>query len=485
MLKRLVIAVLVAAFPTAHAALPEPVAAKMAENGIPADALSVLVLRGNTIVMEQHPERPMQPASTMKVVTTLAGLEKLGPVFRGRTELRTSAPLVGNTLQGDLVLRGGADADLSTEALQRMLQSLRFQGIRHIEGRLLLDRTLFTPHRFDLGVPPFDEAPEAYYNVIPDALLVNKNMIELDMRADGKRLKINSLPALHRVKVTHAMQLVDADCAKWEDGWKPPLLKSSGSRIEVVLQGTFPRNCARSYAINLVDRNDYVGRLVRSLWAQMGGTIGGAVEEGRAPDDARLLAEHSARNLPELVRDINKPSDNALARTLYLSLGALEADPVLGSRPQPNLGADSTLVRADATVRAWLRARGISDAGLVIENGSGLSRLERVTAQQMAGILVAGLSSPWSPEFVSSLPLAGLDGTLKRRLKGTPAEGRARLKTGTLRNVVALAGYVPDATGQPCVVVAIINDENTGNGKGRAVLDTIVDLVARSAPGAM
>lgn len=480
MLKRLLIIALVAALPAAHAALPEPVAAQLATSGIPADSLSVLVLRGNTIVMEQHPQRPMQPASTMKVVTTLAGLEKLGPVFRGRTEFRTSAPLVGNTLKGDLVLRGGADADLSTEALQRMMQTLRFSGIRHIEGRLLLDRTLFTPNRFDLGVPPFDEAPEAYYNVIPDALLVNKNMIELDMRADASRLRVNSLPALHRVKVTHAMELVDAECAKWEDGWKPPVLKNNGRNIEVVLQGTFPRNCARTYAINLVDRNDYVGRLVRSLWSQMGGTIKGKVEEGRAADDARLLAEHSARNLPELVRDINKPSDNALARTLYLSMGALETDPVLGSRPQPNLGADSTLVRADAAVRAWLRERGISDDGLVIENGSGLSRLERVTAQQMAGILEAGLKSAWSPEFVASLPLAGLDGTLRRRLKGTAAEGKARLKTGTLRNVVALAGYVPDADGRQCIVVAIINDEQTGNGKGRAVIDAIVDWVARS-----
>jgi D-alanyl-D-alanine carboxypeptidase/D-alanyl-D-alanine-endopeptidase (penicillin-binding protein 4) len=485
MLKRLLITALIAALPAAHAALPEPVAAKLAESGIPADALSVLVIRGNAIVFEQHPERPMQPASTMKVVTTLAGLEKLGPVFRGRTELRTSAAVEGNTLRGDLVLRGGADPDLSTEALRRMLQTLRFSGIRHIEGKLVLDRTLFTPHRFDIGVPPFDEAPEAYYNVIPDALLVNKNMIELDLRADGKRLRVNALPALQRVKVTHAMTLVDGKCADWEDGWKPPVLKNNGSRIEVVLQGTFPRNCDRTYAINLIDRNDYVGRLVRSLWTELGGTLAGPVVEGRAGDDARLLAEHVSRHLPELVRDINKPSDNALARTLYLSMGALEADPLLGSRPQANLGADSTLVRADAAVRAWLRERGISDDGLVIENGSGLSRLERITAQQLAGILVAGQKSPWSPEFAASLPLAGLDGTLKRRLKGTAAEGRARLKTGTLRNVVALAGYVPDASGQQCVVVAIINDENTGNGKGRAVLDTIIDVVARSRAPAM
>jgi serine-type D-Ala-D-Ala carboxypeptidase/endopeptidase (penicillin-binding protein 4) len=179
-----------------------------------------------------------------------------------------------------------------------------------------------------------------------------------------------------------------------------------------------------------------------------------------------------------VVRDINKPSDNALARTLFLSLGSLEADPLRGSRPMP--GSGPTALRADMVVRDWMRAKGIDDAGFVIENGSGLSRTEKISPLQMAGLLRAGLRSKWAPEFMASLPIVGVDGTMRRRLKDSPAAERARMKTGTLRNVTAIAGYVPDANGQQCVVVAMINTERSTEGKGRLVLDALVDWVARS-----
>jgi len=471
---------LLAAWP-AWAQLPEPVVNALRSTTIPEDALSVLVLRDNQTVLAHLADRPMQPASTMKLVTTLIGLDTLGPVFRGRTELRSNGARQGDTLKGDLVLRGGADADFSTDALTAMLRSLRYQGIRRIDGRLLIDRQLFQPARTDIGTPPFDESPEAYYNVIPDALLLNKNMLQLDLRAKDGRLTVSSLPALDRVSVTSDMRLVDADCARWEDGWKlTEAQPQADGRIRVVLHGTFPKNCVASYSINVLDRQDYLDRLVRATWKGLGGSIAGATVEAATPADATLLAEHVSRALPEIVRDTNKPSDNALARTLFLSLGALAPDPVLGSRPQPDAGpATTTFARADAAVRGWMRARGIDDTGLVLENGSGLSRLERITPVQLAGVLLAGQRSNWAPEFQASIPIVAIDGTMRRRLHDSPAAGRARMKTGTLNNVVALAGYVPDANGRQCVVVAMINSDLVSNGRGRMVLDTLVDWVAR------
>ena len=196
MLRTLVLATLAAWLPLASAQLPAPVSQLMAASSIPEDAIGVLVLRGDTAVVAHQAERAMQPASTMKLVTTLVGLEQLGPVFRGRTELRSTGVLVGDTLGGDLVLRGGADADLTGEVLANLLQALRNQGVRKIDGRLVLDRQLFSPARADLGLPPFDESPDAYYNVIPDALMVNKNMLLLDLRADAKRLQLAMQPPL-------------------------------------------------------------------------------------------------------------------------------------------------------------------------------------------------------------------------------------------------------------------------------------------------
>ncbi len=481
-LRPLLLAALLACLPAAHAALPAPVSELMVASGIPEDAIGVLVLRGDTMLVSHLAERALQPASTMKLVTTLVALEQLGPVFKGRTELRSAAMLEGDTLKGDLVLRGGADADLDGEALRGMLQALRNQGIRSIEGRLVLDRQLWNPARVDTGLPPFDEWPNAYYNVIPDALLVNKNMILLDMRSTAGSVQINSQPALERVTVESAFTLIDAPCPTWEDGWKQPLVvrEPSGS-IRVLLHGTYPRNCIASNSINVLDRQDYVDRLVREIWNRLGGTIGGATVEGVAGPETRLLAQHLSRALPEVVRDINKPSDNALARTLFFSLGSLEADAAAGSRPIPVAPGENTFLRSDLAVRNWMRNQGIDDTGLVMDNGSGLSRTEKISPLQMAVLLKAGLRSKWAPEFLASLPIVGVDGTMRRRLKDSPAFERARMKTGTLKNVTALAGYVPDANGQLCVVVAILNGDGVGEAKGRAVLDALVDWVARSS----
>jgi D-alanyl-D-alanine carboxypeptidase/D-alanyl-D-alanine-endopeptidase (penicillin-binding protein 4) len=473
------IACLLAGFcQAAQAQLPDPVARQLAAHKLPQDALSLLVLRGDAVLAAHQAERLVQPASTIKLLTTLVSLEQLGPGFRGRTELRTTGLQEQDVLKGDLFLRGGADVDLDTAALTHMLRALRYQGIRRIEGRLVLDRQLFRPARTDLDVAPFDESPEAYYNVIPDALLVNKNMLQLDLRADARQLRVSALPALDRVSVESDMTLVHADCSRWEDGWKlPSVTRAADGSIRVALRGTFPRNCVRTYSINVLERNDYVDRLVRRIWWELGGELAGDTVEAMTPQDARLLAEHVSRALPEILRDTNKPSDNALARTLLLSLGSLEADPS-GSRPLAVAAEESSLGRAELNVRGWLRRQGIDDTGLVLDNGSGLSRTERITAWQMGRLLQAGLRSQWAPEFVSSLPIAGTDGTLSRRYRDSPAFQRARLKTGALRNVVALAGYVQDAYGQPCVLVAIVNSEQAGQGRGRAVVDAAVEWVA-------
>jgi D-alanyl-D-alanine carboxypeptidase/D-alanyl-D-alanine-endopeptidase (penicillin-binding protein 4) len=480
MMRPLILAVLLAFGGAAQAQLPPSVSAQLAAAKIPQDAIGVLVLRGDAVLASHQPQRAMQPASTIKLLTTLVGLEQLGPVFRGRTELRTAAPLVQDTLTGDLYLRGGADADLSGETLANLLQALRNQGVRKIDGRLVQDRQLFNPARSDLGLPPFDESPDAYYNVIPDALMVNKNMLLLDMRSNGSQVQVAMQPLLDRVTIESGFTLIDADCAKWEDGWKQPqVVREADGRIRIRLLGTYPRHCARSNSINVLDRQDYVERLVRQQWQQLGGELTGATLDGATPAGTRLLAEHVSRTLPEVVRDINKPSDNTLARTVFLSLGSLEADAVAGSRPLP-AGEASSATRADLAIRAWLRSKDINDAGLVLENGSGLSRIERISAWQMGAVLQAGLRSKWAPEFQSSLPIAGVDGTMRRRLKDTPAFERARIKTGGLGNVVAIAGYVPDASGQLCVVVAMINSERAGG--GRPALDALIEWVARASP---
>lgn len=489
MFRRLILAAALAACGLARAELPETIARLLEAAGIPQEAAGIVVLRGDTVLVSHNADLSMQPGSTMKLFTTMAALEQLGPAFRGRTELRSDAELVHGVLQGDLYLRGGADGDFNEDALQHMLQALRNQGIRKIKGDIVLDRQLFQPARPDVGLAPFDEFPWAYYNVIPDALLVNTNLLKVELRSTATELKLVMMPAMEKVSVGGDIKLVDGDCAAWESGWRTPELQRSGATLKVVLHGSFPKNCSKSIGVNLLDHHDYLDRLLRASWDRLGGSLGGTVREAEAatttPAGARLLAEHVSRALPEVLRDINKQSDNTLARTLYLSLGSLEADAVLGSHPiaLPADGAPATTAaRAEQAIRAWLRDQHIGDQGLVLDNGSGLSRSERATAMQLAGVLQAGQRSLWMPEFVSSLPIAAVDGTMRRRLKNSASAARARFKTGSLTGVISVAGYVQDADNRPCVVVAMLNHEKVANGAGRAVLDGVIDWVGRGAP---
>ena len=474
----------------AHAEVPPSVARLLAEAGLSADALGLVVApaAGGERFVAHQPDRPLQTGSTMKLVTTLVALEQLGPAWRGRTRLLAAGEIRDGVLHGDLVLQGQADADFGWQALQALLQHARHRGLVEVRGALVLDRSHFNPTRFDLDLPPFDEGPEFAYNAIPDALFANGNLLRVDLFADDQRgLQVVPVTPLAGIRVAHEMVLVDGDCSAWDEGWQPPRVALShvssakvtpprGARqLEVVLRGTWPLRCDRSIELNVIERNDFTARLVRGLWTGMGGRWRGSVREGKAPPEARLLAERQSRPLSELVRAINKPSDNALTRLLLLALGAAS----------PGDPAEPTLQRAERAVRAWMRQRDIDDAGFVLDNGSGLSRSERASPAQLEGLVRAGLKSRWAPEFLASLPIAGVDGSLRRRLTDSPAAGQARLKTGTLRNVVALAGTMRDAAGQPLVVVAMINHEGKKPREMRPVLDGVIDWVARqrfSAP---
>ena len=491
MLRPLLIAALIAGLglPAAHAQLPDSVSVLLRSANIPEDAIGAVVLRGNTVLMSHGAERSMQPASTMKIVTTAVGLEQLGPTFRGRTELRTSADVINGVLKGDLILRGGADTDFNADVLAHMLQTLRNQGIHTIKGDLILDRQLFQPARPDIGAPPFDESAEFRYNVIPDALLLNTNMLDIELSSTTQQLKLLMLPELDNVTISSDMQLVKGNCARWEDGWRPPeYVRGPNGRLQVILHGTFPQNCKKATSINVLDRNDYADKLFRTTWKRLGGSILGSVREApftglpptAEPVGTRMLADHVARALPEVLRDINKNSDNTLARTLFFSIGSLQSDGWLGSRPVAMTVPEDTATRSRQVIQEWMQRHGIDTNGMSIDNGSGLSRTGRIAPLQLAGVLQAMQQSVWAPEFQSSLPIVALDGTMRKRLLGSPAAARARIKTGTLKNVVAIAGYVPDANNQQCVVVAMINSDLVGNGNGRAAVDALIEWVART-----
>lgn len=459
----------------AQDALPAAVQAALAAAGVPADALAAvaLPLGHATPAWGHRAQALMQPGSTMKLVTSIVALDRLGPNLRGTTELRSAAALQAGVLQGDLVLRGGADPELGVAQFWALLLDLRQRGVQHIAGDLLLDRTLFRPARFDLGLPPFDDAPEFPYNVIPDALFLAGNLLPIELQSGPDGVQASTVPALPGLALTSRMALTDTPCADWDAGWKPATVSRVGGDTLIELQGAFPRNCTQRVALQLVDRNELAGRLFRGLWQGLGGTWAGQVREAAAPEGTQVLARHDARPWGEVLRHMNKTSDNAQARLLYLLLGV----PAMAANPQA-----STFELAEREVRAWLAENGIDAHGIVLDNGSGLSRSERISPWQLARMLQVAWQGRHASDLMMSLPTAGVDGTLRRRLKDSPAAGWARLKTGTLRDVVGLAGYVNDAQGRPWAVAMMVNHQQAE--RARPVLDALVDHIARRGPAA-
>jgi len=457
------------------AALPAPVQLALARAGLPASALGLVAVPLQSPAgagLRWQADLAMPPSSTIKILSAAVALDQLGPASRGRSEiLADPGPLPADgRLAGPLYLRGGADAQLDWGALWLMLRQLRELGLREVPAGLVLDRSLFRPARPDAGQPAFDEYPDAAYNVIPDALLLNGNLLGLSLQSDAQGAVTARLsPAWPGVTVdASGLRPAERPCADWEKDWQRPRVQPRpDGGLLLQLQGSFPRQCRQQAELSLLDRQDLLDQAVRGLWRELGGSLGPRTQNGSTPPQAQLLAQHQDRPLGELLRQVLKSSDNPLARLVYLRLGAALAGP-----------QEETLVAAERGVRAWLAARGIADTGLVLENGSGLSRRERMPARLLAEVLAAIWASPQAPELISGLPLAGVDGTLRRRLKGTAAEGRARLKTGSLRDVVALAGYVPDGQGRHWVLVAWLNHEQALQ-QGRPVLDALVDWVAR------
>jgi D-alanyl-D-alanine carboxypeptidase/D-alanyl-D-alanine-endopeptidase (penicillin-binding protein 4) len=460
----------------AQDAVPASVLAALQKAGVPPEALGAVALplgplAGESRVWRHRADVPMQPASTLKVLTSVVALDVLGTTVRGGTELRSDAPLKDGVLAGDLVLKGGADPDLGVPEFWALLTDLQAQGVREVRGDLVLDRSLFRPARMDIGVPPFDETPEFYYNVIPDALQLSSSVLPLEFTAGPAGVAARTVPVLPGLTVVSRMTLNDLRCEDWADDWKPASIARGPGGTTIELRGAFPRGCTQRAGLQLIDRNELAERLFRGLWEGLGGRWTGQLREGAAPAGSRVLARRESRPWGEVLRNLNKQSDNIQTRLLYLMLGV----PAMATDAQA-----STAQLAERVVRGWLANKSIPDGGLVLDNGSGLSRSERITALQLASVLKVAQASRYAPDLAMSLPVAGVDGSMRSRLKDSPAAGWARLKVGGLRNVSSIAGYVDDELGRPWAVVAFINHDAAS--KARPALDALVDHIARWGP---
>jgi D-alanyl-D-alanine carboxypeptidase/D-alanyl-D-alanine-endopeptidase (penicillin-binding protein 4) len=404
---------------------------------------------------------PMNPASVMKVVTTYAALELLGPAYRWKTEVYSDGD--------NLVLKGYGDPKLNLESFWVLLRALRARGLQDIKGDIVLDRSNFAPQSDAL----IDDDIYRPYNVTPDALLVNFKTVRFNFfpQAQSGTVRVFVEPSLPGLELINTLRLVESSACPEGRAFRERIQAEFRPRPpRASFSGTYPAACGeREMNVALYQPEDYITGMVRHLWTELGGWWGGTAREGTLSPSAQLLYVHESEPLAEVVRDINKFSNNVMARQLYLTLAAETG----GTPARPDA--------AFASIKKWLQAKGIKAPELVMQNGSGLSRVERMSAANLAALLQAAWRSAVMPEFVSSLPVVAADGTMRKRLRGERVAGHAHIKTGLLNDARAMAGYVLDHSGKRHVVVMLINHPNAP--QADAAQDALLAWVYEGARG--
>ncbi|MDR1349522.1 MAG: D-alanyl-D-alanine carboxypeptidase/D-alanyl-D-alanine-endopeptidase [Zoogloeaceae bacterium] len=426
--------------------LPPTVVQALAAARIPESSVAVVVqvVDQKTPRINHNAQLVMNPASVMKLVTTYAALGMLGPAANWQTGFWSvvEADATGR-LPGHLYLKGGGDPDFSLERFWMLLRQLRARGVRHIDGDLVLDRSRFTLPPHDPAA--FDHRPLRAYNVGPDALLVDANALRFLLRPEGEQVRFSRITPHDNLEVVTRIVPGKGGC----NGWRERLnYVWQANRLEI--SGSYPTSCdEQSLLLAPLSPEAHVQELFRALWREMGGTLRGKVRTGQTPVEARRLATQNSPPVAEIVRSVNKWSNNVMARQLLLALGGEEGTPESAVRQTQD----------------WLRAQGLDFPELVLENGSGLSRQERINAQSLNRLLIHAWHSAVMPEVIASLPISAVDGTMQKRLRDTPAAGHAHIKTGSLSGAKTAAGYVQDLRGKRYAVTFLINHANAAQGE--------------------
>jgi D-alanyl-D-alanine carboxypeptidase/D-alanyl-D-alanine-endopeptidase (penicillin-binding protein 4) len=505
------------AAPAAAAALPPAVLLELQRARIPVDAVSVVIEpvgnpRSDAPRLHLREHAPVNPASLMKLPTTMMALDRLGPAHAWVTPVWLAGRVDVGVLHGDLHLQGQGDPALTLERLWLLLRRVQALGVHEIRGDIVIDASAVAPSA--QGPGDFDGEPLRPYNVQPQALLLAQATVIHTFTPDPAAgvARISVLPRLAGAEVQATVPLTAGPCGDWRRILQASFTPDGRARFT----GRYPSACGvLNWPVADPAPATYNARLLQGLWTEMGGTLAGRVREGPPPPGRPTLV-HRSPPLAEVVRDINKFSNNPMAQLLFLALGREEAlaaaragaavataermagggelAPAATGEPEaeplpaglPAGTVPATPEAARAAMRAWLQHRlgegqdGLGGAaGAVVDNGSGLSRENRLSAAQLARLLQQQFDSPTMPELMASLPVTGLDGTLRRSRAGP---GRAHLKTGSLRDVAALAGYVLADSGQRYVFVAMVQHPSAGFGGARPALDALVDWTRRDLP---
>lgn len=442
--------------------LPSSVKAALDRFDLDGRGLSLLVQEVDTgnVVLSYNADTPRNPASTIKLFTSMAALDLLTPAHHWYTELHADGELKNGELLGDLWMKGGGDPFMPLERIWLMVHQLRMTGLRSISGDLFIDQSYFDPIIEDPAA--FDGQGLRAYNVVPAALVSNFNVSRLLFRPSSKsnRVDVEVIPNLPGLTIQNNLRTVNKSCRGYNRG----IALNLSDKGDLILDGRFPARCkVYSMSRSVMPRDAYTAGVFRLFWEQSGGQWNGKLRAGVREFSDRPLLNFQSVSLSEAVRSINKYSNNLMTRMLFLSIGANQ------------LGLPGNTARSREAINQWLDSHKLERSQFFIDNGAGSSRATRATATQFAALLDLAWNSPYMPELIASMAISGQDGTLARRAMPEALKGRAHLKTGRLDHVVAVAGYLQAKSNKRYIVVAQHNAKEAHRGSGHAVQDALLN----------
>jgi serine-type D-Ala-D-Ala carboxypeptidase/endopeptidase (penicillin-binding protein 4) len=454
---------------SAQAELPATVADALKQAGIPQASVAIYVqaVDAASPILTHNGAKSLNPASVMKLVTTYAALDLLTPTYRWKTEIYRDGNVSNGVLNGNLIIKGYGDPSFKAQEFWRMLMSLQQAGIKEIKGDLVIDKSFFAK---SLGNrKTFDDETWRAYNAEPSAFLVNGRNTSFKLVATGEDtltsggVNVSQEFELPEVQIINSMKLAQGLCGEWRSRFGYTV-KSLENKAIVTFSGMFSPDCGERYLeLSVFDDEKYAFFIFRKLWRELGGKFNGKLRLQDTLIGATKVMEQVSDPLGYVIRDINKWSNNLMARQLLLTIAA-----------EKN-GGPATEAKGVAAVNTWLLGKSMNFSELVIENGSGLSRVERISAEHLGRMLVSAYNSPVMPELMASLPILSQDGTMKKRLNDSQSSGRAHLKTGSLDGVSAIAGYEIDANNHRHVLVMLVNHANAAASKNAQ--DALVEWV--------
>jgi D-alanyl-D-alanine carboxypeptidase/D-alanyl-D-alanine-endopeptidase (penicillin-binding protein 4) len=406
------------------------------------------------------------PASVIKILTTYAGVLGLGLDYRWDTQFLYQGKIKRGVLYGDFYIKASGDPTLATKDIDEIVSQIRNSGIRKIKGNIIIDRTLFSVGSKNSS--GFDRNVYSPYNAMPDAIMFNKRQSTFCITPHGKRVRISKDVPDKSYKIVNKLRIVNGSCRRGRSWPRVSIKTNSSQRSTIFLSGKLSKRCGKRTICKVVSmphRAFYYALRDGLKKGKIGVT--GALKLKKTPKNAKYLFSHYSEPLEEVIATITKKSDNLMARQLFLTLGA------------KLYGAPSTTAKSRKAVERILNRYHILEPGTTfISNGSGLSRRAKLTAISLANLLEHAEKN-YGQRWMETLSVAGIDGTIHRRFANSVVYGRAWMKTGTIKGVKNIAGYVDGASGERYVVVVLVNDKYSRK-YGAKLANKVIEWVANN-----